>query len=63
VAILFTPIAVFTVKPGGRNLEVRTSDASVLDKERRHVVVLPELLGGVLDSTRYLKLAAFVETT
>src|SRR5215212_4320101 len=63
VAVLFAPIAVFAVEPGGRHLEVCSSDAPVLDEECRHVVVFPELLGRVLDAFGYLEVTAVVEAS
>src|SRR5215210_2293189 len=61
MAVFLAPILVLTVKPGGRHLEVRTSDAPVLDEEGGHVIALPELLGGVQDAGGNLKVAALVE--
>jgi hypothetical protein len=55
VAVFFAPIFVFTVELGGWYLGVRTSDTSVVDKECGYIVVLPELLGGVLDAGGNLK--------
>src|SRR5215218_3834474 len=61
VAVFFAPIFVFAVELGGWYLGVRASDTSVVDKECRYVVVLPELLGGILDAGRNLQAPSFLE--
>src|SRR5215207_1475536 len=61
VAVLFTPISVFAVELGGLDLGVRFLDASVLDEEGGHVVMLPELLCGIGDAGGNLEVAALLE--
>src|SRR5215204_4013244 len=61
VAVFFAPVFVFAVELGGRYLGVRALDTSVVDKERWHVVVLPELFGGVLDAGGNFEVAALLE--
>src|SRR5215210_5370004 len=61
VSVFFTPIFVFAVELGGRHLRVRASNTSVFDKECRYVVVLPELLGGILDTGGNLEVPSFLE--
>src|SRR5215212_3343029 len=62
VAVFFAPIFVFAVELGGWYLGVCASDTSVFDKECWYVVVLPELLGGVLDAGGDLEVTARLET-
>src|SRR5215203_3262782 len=62
VAVFFAPIFVFAVELGGRDLRVRAPNTSVVDKECRHVVVLPELFGGILDAGGNLEVATLLET-
>src|SRR5215218_5616598 len=61
VTVFFAPISIFAVELGGCDLKVHASDTSVLDKECRHVVVLSELLGSVLDAGRNFKVSSFLE--
>src|SRR5215208_2680490 len=61
VAVFFAPIFIFTVELGGCDLRVYVSDTSILDKECWHVVVLPELLGSVLDAGRNFEVSSFLE--
>src|SRR5215210_858310 len=62
VAVFFAPIFVFAVELGGWYLGVCASDTSVFDKECWYVVVLPELLGGILDAGGNLEVTARLET-
>ena len=59
--ILKTPLFVLGVELAGLNLALGSPDAPVLDKEGRHVVVFPELLGSVLDTGGNLEVAALLE--
>src|SRR5215210_7773539 len=61
VAVFFAPIFVFAVELGGCHLKVRALHTSVFDKECRYVVVLPELLGGILDAGGNLEVPSFLE--
>src|SRR5215208_1472035 len=61
VAVFFAPKFVFAVELGGCDLGVYASGTSILDKESRHVVVLPELLGSVLDAGRNFEVSPFLE--
>src|SRR5215203_6712032 len=61
VAVFFAPIFVFAVELGGCHLKVRALHTSVFDKECWYVVVLPELLGGVLDAGGNLEVPSFLE--
>src|SRR5215210_1517141 len=61
MAVFFAPIFVFAVELGGWYLGVRASDTSVFDKECWYVVVLPELLGGILDAGGNLEVPSFLE--
>ena len=42
-------------------LELRALDAPVLNKEGGHVVVLPELLGGIFDASGNLEVTTLLE--
>src|SRR5215210_3433248 len=61
VAVFFAPIFVFAIELGSWYLGVCASDTSVFDKECWYVVVLPELLGGVLDAGGNLEVPSFLE--
>src|SRR5215203_1648322 len=62
VTVFFAPIFIFAVELGGLGLGVRFLDAPVLYEEGGHVVVLPELLGSVLDAGGDLEVTALPET-
>src|SRR5215203_519692 len=61
VTVFFAPIFIFAVELGGLGLGVRFLDAPVLDEEGGHVVMLPELLGSVLDAGGDLEVTALPE--
>jgi hypothetical protein len=61
VPILEAPLFVFGVELAGLYLEIGSLDASVLNEEGGHVVVLPELLGGILDASGNLEVTTLLE--
>jgi hypothetical protein len=62
VAVLFTPELVLAVEPCSWHVLVCVTDAPVLNEEGRHVVVLPELLGGVLHAFGDLEVSSLCKT-
>src|SRR5215218_5949492 len=61
VPILKTPLFIFGVELAGLDLALDSLDAPVLDKEGRHVIVLPELLSNILDAGGNLEVTALLE--
>src|SRR5215211_846507 len=61
VPILEAPLFVFGVELAGLYLEISSLNASVFNEEGGHVVVLPELLGGILDASGNLEVTTLLE--